>query len=140
MRMEPLRHVNVMSAKRMAFPALRTTSVDAEDEGLDVYRITYITRYGVCWPPAPTDCIAFHKPGAVKAQKPTTVAWKKTPWYQLYGRSSMEGASDGGGASVCEASLTMSAMVRDEVLSIERRATPKGMVKTYLNTADLLSQ
>jgi hypothetical protein len=46
--------------------------------------MAYITRYGVCWPPAPTACMAFHNPGAVKAAIPTMVAWKKTPRYQLY--------------------------------------------------------
>src|SRR5690242_17364122 len=29
--------------------------------------------------------MAFHSPGAAKAQRPTTVAWKKTPLYQRYG-------------------------------------------------------
>jgi hypothetical protein len=44
-----------------------------------------MTKYGVCCPPAPTDCIAFHNPGAVKAAIPTMVAWKNTPRNQLYG-------------------------------------------------------
>jgi O-acetyl-ADP-ribose deacetylase (regulator of RNase III) len=44
MRMEPLRHVNVMSAKRMAFPALGTKSFDAPLGRLGVLGVTYITR------------------------------------------------------------------------------------------------
>lgn len=54
----------------------------------------YITRYGVCCPPAPTDCTAFHSPGAANAASPTMVALKKTPRRQLYLASQASGAPE----------------------------------------------
>lgn len=60
-----------------------------------------MTRYGVCWPPAPTDCIAFHNPGAAKAASPTIVALKKTPRRQLYVVSSVSSSAVSGGTVLC---------------------------------------
>jgi hypothetical protein len=41
-------------------------------------------KYGDCCPPAPTEFMAFHNPGAANAATPTIVALKKTPLYQEY--------------------------------------------------------
>lgn len=86
--MLPVRQANVIVAKRIALPALMVDSqlVTPPISPRIVWyrRACYITRYGVCWPPAPTDCIAFHSPGAAKAASPTIVALKKTPRRQLY--------------------------------------------------------
>lgn len=51
---------------------------------LGLAKLSYMTRYGVSSPPAPTDCMAFQSPGAAKAATPTMVALKKTPRYHLY--------------------------------------------------------
>lgn len=60
-----------------------------------------MTRYGVCWPPAPVDCIALYSPGARNAQRPTMVAWKNTRRYQiLLGREPSDDSAGGSSATV----------------------------------------
>lgn len=60
-----------------------------------------MTRYGVCWPPAPTDCIAFHNSGAATAASPTIVALKKTSRRRLYVVSSVFSSAVSVGTVLC---------------------------------------